>query len=96
MLSGNWSLDYSPGYIAAEALSRVFSPYDFNPLDINPLRDIVAVQVDFGRKAAGEWHKQHYADISNRSTFDVSFIFEESLSPAHLPEGTIRKREDKT
>jgi NTE family protein len=49
ILFGQWSLDYSPGYIMAEALSRVFTPYDFNPLDINPLRDIVAEHVDFGR-----------------------------------------------
>ena len=49
ILFGNWSLDYSPGYLAAEAMSRVLSPYDFNPLDINPLRDIVADHVDFDR-----------------------------------------------
>ena len=49
ILIGRWSLDYSPGYIAAEAMSRVLSPYDFNPLDINPLRDIVAEHVDFDR-----------------------------------------------
>lgn len=49
ILFGNWSLDYSPGYLAAEAMSRVFSPYDFNPLKINPLRDIVADHIDFDR-----------------------------------------------
>ena len=49
VLFGRWSLDHSPGYIAAEAMSRIFSPYDFNPLDINPLRDIVAEHVDFDR-----------------------------------------------
>jgi NTE family protein len=44
-----WTLDWSPGYQAAETLSRVFTPYNLNPLDINPLRDIVAEQVDFER-----------------------------------------------
>lgn len=48
-LFGKWSLDWSPGYLAAEALSRVLTPYDLNPLDINPLRDIVSAQVDFDR-----------------------------------------------
>ncbi len=47
VLFGRWSLDHSPGYLAAEAMSRILSPYDFNPLDINPLRDIVAEHVDF-------------------------------------------------
>lgn len=30
-------------------LTRFFSPYQFNPFDINPLRDILATQVDFER-----------------------------------------------
>lgn len=49
ILMGNWSLDTSPGYLAFDLLSRVVSPYQFNPLGINPLRDIVAEQVDFAR-----------------------------------------------
>jgi NTE family protein len=46
---GNWSLDYSPGFWWSEVMSRVTSPYFFNPLDYNPLRDIVAEHVDFQR-----------------------------------------------
>lgn len=49
MLTGRWSLDTSPGYVALDILSRLVSPYDFNPLDLNPLRDIVEASVDFGR-----------------------------------------------
>lgn len=47
VLFGRWSLDWSPGYFALETLSRLFTPYDLNPLDINPLRDIVEEQIDF-------------------------------------------------
>lgn len=46
---GNWSLDYSPGFWWAEMVSRMTSPYSFNPLDYNPLRDIVESKVDFER-----------------------------------------------
>jgi NTE family protein len=46
---GRWSLDFSPGYLFAEGLSRVFSPYQLNPLGLNPLRDVLARQVDFDR-----------------------------------------------
>jgi NTE family protein len=35
--------------IALEFSSRVLSPYQFNPLDINPLRAILAEEVDFAR-----------------------------------------------
>lgn len=47
--TNNYSLDHSPGYVFFEHLTRIFSPYELNPLDINPLRDIVAAQVDFAR-----------------------------------------------
>jgi NTE family protein len=46
---GNWSLDASPGYVLMDHLSRVFSPYELNPLDFNPLRDVVANCIDFER-----------------------------------------------
>jgi len=49
---GNWSLDYSPGFWWSEMMSRMTSPYYFNPLDYNPLRDIVDSRVDFGRVRA--------------------------------------------
>ncbi|WP_447555536.1 patatin-like phospholipase family protein [Vreelandella sp. EE22] len=49
VLTGNWSLDQSPGYIAMDLMSRLVSPYQFNPLNINPLRDIVAEHIDFER-----------------------------------------------
>ena len=44
---GNWTLDTSPSFIVADQLSRLFSPYDLNPLDINPLRDVVKESIDF-------------------------------------------------
>lgn len=40
--------DASPAYKALLSLARFFSPYQLNPFDINPLRDILARQVDFG------------------------------------------------
>ncbi|HHF7366767.1 TPA: patatin-like phospholipase family protein [Legionella bozemanae] len=49
ILLGQWSLDYSPFFITMDILSRVFSPYDLNPLGINPLRDILAKTIDFKR-----------------------------------------------
>ncbi|CAH1041779.1 patatin-like phospholipase family protein [Halomonas sp. TD01] len=49
VLTGNWSLDHSPGYVAMDLLSRLVSPYQMNPLNINPLRDIVAEHIDFER-----------------------------------------------
>lgn len=49
VLTGNWSLDHSPGYVAMDLMTRLVSPYQLNPLNLNPLRDIVASHIDFDR-----------------------------------------------
>src|ERR1700748_1588575 len=50
-LLGRWSLDSSPAYLAIDLMTRVFSPYDLNPLGLNPLRSILAETIDFDRLA---------------------------------------------
>ncbi|NDL71191.1 patatin-like phospholipase family protein [Vreelandella alkaliphila] len=67
MLTGNWSLDHSPGYIAMDLMSRLVSPYQLNPLNINPLRDIVAEHVDFERVRRCEQLKLFVAATNVRS-----------------------------
>lgn len=47
MLTGRWTLEHSPMFLAGEMMSRVFSPYDLNPAGDNPLRKILAETVDF-------------------------------------------------
>ena len=51
MMTGSWSLDHSPVYVAMDLASRMFSPYDVNPLGTNPLEDVLAASVDFARVA---------------------------------------------
>ena len=46
---GNWNMDYSPAYLAFDLLTRTFSPNQFNPLDLNPLRDLLVETIDFER-----------------------------------------------
>ncbi|HYD96255.1 MAG TPA: patatin-like phospholipase family protein [Noviherbaspirillum sp.] len=54
-LFGNWSLDTSPGYLAMQLAGTLVSPYEINPLNINPLRDLLHRLVDFDRvRACGE------------------------------------------
>ncbi|MCR9257852.1 MAG: patatin-like phospholipase family protein [Alphaproteobacteria bacterium] len=50
-MHGNWSLSGSPSYILFDLMSRLASPYDLNPFDHNPLRDLVAEFVDFDKVA---------------------------------------------
>lgn len=45
--TGNHSLDDSPSYQMFELMSRMLSPYQFNPANLNPLRDVLLDHVDF-------------------------------------------------
>ncbi len=49
---GRWTLDTSPAYLAIDMMSRIFSPYDLNPTGFNPLRQVLADSIDFGRLAS--------------------------------------------
>jgi NTE family protein len=50
-LMGRWTLDTSPADLVMDLMTRVFSPYDLNLMGFNPLRDILAQSIDFGRLA---------------------------------------------
>ncbi|MFZ4289775.1 patatin-like phospholipase family protein [Variovorax sp. HJSM1_2] len=49
VLRGNWSLDNSPVYTLLSAAQRMWSPTQLNPLQINPLREVLLAHVDFER-----------------------------------------------
>jgi NTE family protein len=51
VLLGRWSLDHSPLFVTMDMMSRLFSPYDLNPLGENPLHAVLAETIDFGRLA---------------------------------------------
>jgi NTE family protein len=56
-MGGRGSLEGSPGYVAIDLLSRYFSPYQLNPMNQNPLRELLAKVVDFERlRAATDVH----------------------------------------
>ena len=44
-------LTQAAGAMALDVTSRLFSPYQLNPLDLNPLREILADEVDFAALA---------------------------------------------
>ena len=46
---GPYSMDASLTYNVFDNLTRMFSPYQWNPFNFNPLRDIVARSVDFDK-----------------------------------------------
>ncbi|MFH3479668.1 patatin-like phospholipase family protein [Xanthobacter variabilis] len=46
---GRWSLDTAPGFLFMDLMTRVFSPYQYNPMGRNALAPILEKQIDFER-----------------------------------------------
>jgi NTE family protein len=46
-MSGTFGLDYSPGYLLINTLCQFLSPYQLNPFNVNPLKDLLKAIVDF-------------------------------------------------
>ncbi|MEM7602217.1 MAG: patatin-like phospholipase family protein [Verrucomicrobiota bacterium] len=46
-MMGNWTLDFSPGRMMYDAFIRTFSPYEFNPMGFNPLKELIEETIDF-------------------------------------------------
>jgi len=44
---GNWNLDHNPSFVFFDLVNRLSSPYDVNPLNFNPLQEILEDIVDF-------------------------------------------------
>jgi len=44
----------SPAYLAGEWMTRTFSPYQLNPLNLNPLRDLLEDMIDFDEVCRGD------------------------------------------
>jgi NTE family protein len=49
----NHSLSLSPAFGMFDVMTRLFSPYEFNPLNLNPLRKVLENSVDFERLRRG-------------------------------------------
>ena len=55
-LTSNWGLEWSPAFLGFDMVSRLFSPYEFNPLNLNPLRDALVASVDFQKLQTSPVH----------------------------------------
>lgn len=80
MWMGNWSLDHSPGYLFMDLLSRVMSPYDFNPFNTNPLLDLISETVNFERVRSCDQVKV-FISATNVETGRVRVFRREELTP---------------
>ncbi|MEQ8354477.1 MAG: patatin-like phospholipase family protein [Kiloniellaceae bacterium] len=52
-ITHNHAVESSPAFMAFDLMTRMLSPYEFNPFNFNPLRDVIRESVDFDRIQAG-------------------------------------------
>ena len=76
-------LDYWGGRAWGDILTRMASPYETNPLNINPLREILSELVDFERVRAARDVQIHVA-ATNVWTGKIALFSCESLTPDHV------------
>jgi NTE family protein len=62
-----------------DTLSRYFSPYDVNPLNINPLKDLIERFVDFDQLRAAD-HLQLFVSATNVQTGRVRIFSREKIT----------------
>ncbi|MEM7620328.1 MAG: patatin-like phospholipase family protein [Pseudomonadota bacterium] len=63
----SWNMDHSIAFFMFDSLTRAFSPYQLNPLDINPLRDVLEETVDFDELRACKCTKMFISATHVRS-----------------------------
>jgi NTE family protein len=63
----NWNLDSSPAYLFADMFMRLFSPYELNPQNVNPLRDFIHETLDAEAIRAADPFKLYVSATSART-----------------------------
>ncbi|MGH7088790.1 MAG: patatin-like phospholipase family protein [Stellaceae bacterium] len=74
------SLRFSPAFMFFDILSRLMSPYELNPMNINPLRDVVQESVDFSVLNDPQCPYKLYLSATNVRTGKVKLFEKGELS----------------
>ncbi|HUL05289.1 MAG TPA: patatin-like phospholipase family protein [Candidatus Acidoferrum sp.] len=83
-ITGNRSLENSPAFIAFDLISRLLSPYQFNPLNRNPLRDVLEQSVDFDRLRSAECPVKLFLSATNVRTGKIKVFANDVLCPERV------------
>ena len=81
-LTGNRMLEHSPSWLAFDFMTRLFSPYQFNPLNHNPLRQVLEQSVDFGKLRSSQCALKLFLSATNVRTGKIKvFQNDEIVGP---------------
>ena len=83
-LAGNRALENSPAFLAFDLISRLLSPYQFNPLNRNPLREVLEQSVDFARLRSAECPVKLFLSATNVRTGKVKVFENDVICPERV------------
>jgi NTE family protein len=82
-MNPTFGLEHTPGYLFNEMLCRIMSPYELNPFDVDPVRDLINNTVDFERVRRQKVVKL-FLCATNVRTSKVKVFPREELTAAHV------------
>jgi NTE family protein len=80
-LSGSHSLDASPAFMLFDLVTRLFSPYQLNPFNYNPLRQVLTESVDFGMLRSGHCPVKLFLSATNVRTGKIKVFSNNEIGP---------------
>ena len=83
-LTGNRSLEHSPAFIMFDLMSRVLSPYQLNPMNLNPLYDVLVKSVDFDRLRSNVCPLKLYLSATNVRTAKIKVFENDVICPQRV------------
>jgi NTE family protein len=83
-LMGNRSLENSPAFVAFDLISRLMSPYQFNPLNRNPLREVLLQSVDFERLRSADCPVKLFLSATNVRTGKIKVFENDVICPERV------------
>jgi NTE family protein len=80
---GSWGVDTSPAFLWFDMVTRMASPYELNPFDIDPLRDLLDRLIDFEQVRRCE-HIKVFVSATNVETGRPKIFRREELTADHV------------
>jgi NTE family protein len=80
-LFGNRGLEWSPAFVMFDLVTRLLSPYQFNPLNHNPLREVLMQSVDFERLRSHCCPIKLFLSATNVRTGKVKVFENDEIGP---------------
>jgi NTE family protein len=79
-LAGNRALEHSPAFVMFDIWTRLLSPYQFNPFNYNPLRQVLEEVVDFAKLSRKTCPLKLFLSATNVRTGKVKLFDNESVT----------------